>query len=1117
MNRLNTLFSTLGIRPTERKLVGLLLIYAIFTGIPGLLTETAAYSLFLVEFDAEAIPYIYIGFAVVTTLSGIIYTKLESRLSFSKFITLNSMLLILSLCLFRLLLGFSQARWPLVALAIWYESGWALANLGFWSLAVHLLNVQQGKRLFALIGTGLTLAESTIGFFIPGLIDLVGVPNLLLVAAASFFGAMIVQSYILRAFKHQDTTADTPEDTPKQSKRSFFDRFKNRYITLIFALAIFYILTLYILDNLFYERLEVLYPDTNQLAGFIGVFFGATGLLTMAIGILISGRLISRYGVRLGLLITPGVLFISTGLMIGMGTFFESLVILAGLVILTKFFSEILAYTINRAAWQVLYEPLPDGQRLQTQTVVESMIKPIAGGLAGVILLVFNFLVGFGPLQLVYILFAVVAAWLMVVIALNRAYPTRLLQALGVDRAVNQATPAADTLSLTILKQSLTNPHQNVVTYALNKLEEIDPISLPTLLTELLEHPTAAVRLDVLNRVERLKLTSTVPFIRQMAKQDVSALVRGASVRALTSLNGHGQNYDEILGYLEDPDVQVRLGAMVGLLRNGNGATAYTSIMLEKLVTLVNSPDPTEREFAAQVIGEAGINRSNGLLLNLIQDDNLFVKRAALIAAGKLKSLAAWPLVTEALAFPEVRSEATAALIAGGEAILPTVAEAFTVGNQKPDVLRNLPRICAQVGGSQVVALLLDNLSFPDWQVRSQILIALGHCRYKVSNDEEFAVIQQQIQVEIARTAQTLAILIDIGDDESVSLLRDALNNQVYQHYKHIFLLLSFIYDTGSILQVWDAISPNLSKSNVISSQKNAYAIEIIDVLVSLALKKMVIPLLEDVDASERLQRLKSFFPQQHLDRQQRLTQIITDSNARLTSWVRACAIYTVGQSLKVELAEAVALFITAPDRLIRETAVWTMRRLDPDEIYLNISTNGFNAPSIDTEWPESGLDERQAMLLIEKIILLKAVDLFADIPEETLVDIVCNIETLEVQSGQVVIKKGKLNRYLYIIAAGQVQFQDDDQVITTLQRLDIFGELSILGSKPSPYSVIILQDSVLLRLRQETFLKLLDDDKIVSQKFIQHLAQSLYNLEIHRQSDRRQKIISHQYQQIIS
>ena len=70
-------------------------------------------------------------------------------------------------------------------LPVWYEVEWVLLNLEFWGLAGNLMNVRQGKRLFGLIGAGELIAGSILGLMSPGLVAVIGTPNLLLISAVS--------------------------------------------------------------------------------------------------------------------------------------------------------------------------------------------------------------------------------------------------------------------------------------------------------------------------------------------------------------------------------------------------------------------------------------------------------------------------------------------------------------------------------------------------------------------------------------------------------------------------------------------------------------------------------------------------------------------------------------------------------------------------------------------------------------------------------------------------------------------------------------------------------------------------------------------------------------------
>jgi hypothetical protein len=58
MNRLSSLFN---IRLGAGRLVLLLLAHSFCIGVARIFTRTAAYTLFLVEFDAQALPYVLSG------------------------------------------------------------------------------------------------------------------------------------------------------------------------------------------------------------------------------------------------------------------------------------------------------------------------------------------------------------------------------------------------------------------------------------------------------------------------------------------------------------------------------------------------------------------------------------------------------------------------------------------------------------------------------------------------------------------------------------------------------------------------------------------------------------------------------------------------------------------------------------------------------------------------------------------------------------------------------------------------------------------------------------------------------------------------------------------------
>jgi len=109
------------IRSGEERVVFLLVCFAALIGIPRIFTPSVSQSIFLSRYDAQSLPYVYMGVAATTTAIGLLYLRLERILDFSRLLFANFVLLLFALFCFRLVLLPQAARWPAMAMAIWYE------------------------------------------------------------------------------------------------------------------------------------------------------------------------------------------------------------------------------------------------------------------------------------------------------------------------------------------------------------------------------------------------------------------------------------------------------------------------------------------------------------------------------------------------------------------------------------------------------------------------------------------------------------------------------------------------------------------------------------------------------------------------------------------------------------------------------------------------------------------------------------------------------------------------------------------------------------------------------------------------------------------------------------
>src|SRR5688572_33351022 len=159
MTFINRFASALNIRPGEGRLVNLLLLHSFFVGVNRVFLLSVSTSLFLTEFGANTLPYVYIATAVANSSIGFIYGWLGNRISSVKLLIANLIFQFVVVTGFWLLFGLTDATWPAIAFMVSIELLWLLTNLEFWSLSARIFNIQQGKRLFGVIGSGDTIAS----------------------------------------------------------------------------------------------------------------------------------------------------------------------------------------------------------------------------------------------------------------------------------------------------------------------------------------------------------------------------------------------------------------------------------------------------------------------------------------------------------------------------------------------------------------------------------------------------------------------------------------------------------------------------------------------------------------------------------------------------------------------------------------------------------------------------------------------------------------------------------------------------------------------------------------------------------------------------------------------
>lgn len=125
---------------------------------------------------------------------------------------------------------------------------------------------------------------------------------------------------------------------------------------------------------------------------------------------------------------------------------------------------------------------------------------------------------------------------------------------------------------------------------------------------------------------------------------------------------------------------------------------------------------------------------------------------------------------------------------------------------------------------------------------------------------------------------------------------------------------------------------------------------------------------------------------------------------------------------------------------------------------------------------------------------ILKAVPLFQDLDAKSLRRL-ARIARLKVyRRGETILKEGSVGRDLYVLKSGSVSIlkrgpEDEPRVLARLEPCAPFGEMSLIDRQPRSASVVASEDTELLVLDGDEFLRFLDSDPATAARVYRALA----------------------------
>lgn len=132
---------------------------------------------------------------------------------------------------------------------------------------------------------------------------------------------------------------------------------------------------------------------------------------------------------------------------------------------------------------------------------------------------------------------------------------------------------------------------------------------------------------------------------------------------------------------------------------------------------------------------------------------------------------------------------------------------------------------------------------------------------------------------------------------------------------------------------------------------------------------------------------------------------------------------------------------------------------------------------------------------IVEKVILLQNVDVFAEIPTEQLSYLAAIAEEVEFAAQESVYAFEEPSDALYVVLEGEVRLHRDDQEITVASANDPFGTWALFDDQPRVTTATAITEVKLLRIDRDEFLDLLSDHVQITQGVLKTLVGRLRGL----------------------
>ncbi len=1042
---MNFIKNIIKIKSGEGKMVLTFFMFSFFTIAMGLVAKTARDAYFLSRFDKSILPLMFLAIAIVISPILTFYTKLSKKLAARTVFMITCSIFAVSFIFLQAIM----TGYVIPIAYIWIEIAVAIMIIQFWSYAGESFEPQQAKRLFGIIAGGGSFAVMLIGMTLKPYVKTFGTDELLFISAGFLGLAFLFGNLSIQYFK-KDQTKGPKKPIKKAQKKKKMDPFIVGIATIVALSAI--VTTL--VDYQFKMIASATFPEETDLVGFFGTFYSIAGAASIIMQFFITGPILSRFGILLGLLILPFFLILgSTSILLAPVLLSASF---------AKFSDQTFKFTINSSSLELIWLPVPPEIRKVIKPQVSGTIKSIAEGIGGLVTFLLVKIIALPYLSIVSL--GSIVIWLFTSFKVKTGYVNQLQTAIA-KRQIDFEELNVDVQDAAMVKtieETLSSNDEIKQLFALEIIEGLPLSSWKKTIKRLFNDGAPEVQKRILSMAwDEESIISNEDIIQAMNNNN-SVSAEATIVVGRRKLKDALPDLENLLLNNENQDSSA--AAAAAILQIESGPTDKAKMILNNM--LDEQDDTTQATALKRLIYNDQI-LTNDKLKSFLNHNSEIISNVALNIAEKRKDESLVPAIISNLSIAQTSIQARQTLKSFSEELINEQFKQLIESNATSRKLRlGIIRTLREYPNEDSIELLISQLDNNDQDIYNTIVESLlAIARVNPINENK----QNQIADEINTIAEKVYTLNEclnmLPDDEHKFLMEDHLNNEIQNTLPTLLKL--------GVLDVPE--TPIETYIHTIKSgdpSKLPFLLEFFENVFSKNEREVINPLIEQLPLDERSKIGNLHFKSMPTNFNQKLIESVYSPN----KWESAIALDYLLISNKMDVIKSLDWQKVPASNANQEL------------ITRRIQKNGANLDFIPPERFKLDTEIISMYSTLEKTIILKSVDLFKSIPAENLSRVAQITDEVTFDANSPIFAEGDYGDSLFIVVDGNVRIHKGTQELAMLGKGTCLGEMALLDDEPRSADATVTEDSTLFKIEQEGFYEVMGSQSDIMEGIIKLL-----------------------------